>query len=275
MASIPKKVQARLVDGIKKYQPIIKSLCDRDVNEADTVTLITDILEDVFGYDKYSEVSREHAIRGTYVDLAVDIEGKLKFLIEVKAIGIDLKDAHIKQAIDYAVNKGVEWTILTNGQNWQVYKVVYAKPIDFELVLNLNFDQLNSRNQSDLEQLYLITREAIGKSSLDEFHSYKQATSKFAIAAVVLSDSVLSIIRRELKRLSKNIQVETDEIEGVIQNEIIKREIINNEKFVDAKKKVKKASNKTLRQVSESKPQDEKKENIDDTESNIIQMKEQ
>ncbi len=66
MASIPKRVAERLVAGIKKYQPILASAKARDVGEADTVTIIKDMLADVFGYDKYSEVTSEFSIRGTY-----------------------------------------------------------------------------------------------------------------------------------------------------------------------------------------------------------------
>jgi hypothetical protein len=40
------------------------------------------MLAGVFGYDKYSEVTSEFAIRGTYCDLAIKIDGALKTLIE-------------------------------------------------------------------------------------------------------------------------------------------------------------------------------------------------
>ncbi len=43
-------------------------------------------------------------IRGTIYDLAVKLDGALALLIEVKAIGLDLKDQHIKQAVDHAAN---------------------------------------------------------------------------------------------------------------------------------------------------------------------------
>lgn len=61
----------------------------------------------------------EHAIRGTYCDLAVRIDGKLAFLLEVKAVGLDLKDQHVKQSVDYAANQGCEWVVLTNGIEWR------------------------------------------------------------------------------------------------------------------------------------------------------------
>ncbi len=111
MASIPKKAAERLVAGIKKYQPILASAKARDVGEADTVTIVKDMLAEVFGYDKYSEVTSEYAIRGTYCDLAIKTDGTLQTLIEVKAIGLELKDPHVKQAIDYAANQGVDWVL--------------------------------------------------------------------------------------------------------------------------------------------------------------------
>lgn len=59
MASIPKKVVERLIAGIKHFQPILLAAKSRDVGEADTVTIVKDMLADVFGYDKYAEVTSE------------------------------------------------------------------------------------------------------------------------------------------------------------------------------------------------------------------------
>src|SRR3972149_8429511 len=138
MPNVPKKVADRIAANLKIFQPILTSARDRDVNEADTLIIVTDILSAVFGYDKYSEISREHAIRGTYCDLAIKVGNDLRFIIEIKAVGLDLRELHVKQAIDYAANKGTDWAILTNGIVWQVYKVTFSKPIDKELVLELN-----------------------------------------------------------------------------------------------------------------------------------------
>src|SRR5262245_27112828 len=102
--AIASKVADRLAVGLKRYQPILTGAKSRDVNESDTSVIVSDVLADVFGYDKYSEVTRELCVRGTYCDLATRIDGKFQLLIEVKAIGLDLKDAHVKQAVDYAAN---------------------------------------------------------------------------------------------------------------------------------------------------------------------------
>lgn len=155
MGSVPKKVAERLVAGLKQYQPVLASAKARDVNEADTVTIIKDMLADVFGYDKYSEVTSEHAIRGSYCDLATKLDGIVATLIEVKAIGLELKTQHIKQAVDYAANKGVDWVLLTNGIAWKVFRIQFTKPIEQELVVDLDFSKLSYRSNHDIEMLYL------------------------------------------------------------------------------------------------------------------------
>ena len=96
MATIPKRVSERLIKQTRKFQKVLKSALARDVNESDTVAIITDMLSIVFGYEKYSEITSEFSIRGTYCDLAVMVDGDIKFLIEAKAIGLELKDSHLR-----------------------------------------------------------------------------------------------------------------------------------------------------------------------------------
>src|ERR1043166_6132049 len=185
---IPSRVAERLAAGLKRFQPIFASAKSRDVNESDTSMIITDVLAEVFGYDKYSEVTRELTIRGTHCDLATRIDGKFQMLIEVKAVGLDLRDAHAKQAVDYAANQGVEWVALTNGVIWKVFRVIFSKPIETEIVLEFDFLTLNHKSPAHLESLYLLTRESMMKSGLYAYHDHLQATNKFYLAAVVLRD---------------------------------------------------------------------------------------
>jgi hypothetical protein len=255
MASIPKKVAERLVSGLKRYQPILAAAKARDVGETDTVTIIKDMLADVFGYDKYSELTSEYAIRGTFCDLAVKLDGKLSTLIEVKAIGIDLKEQHVKQAVDYAANQGVDWVLLTNGNRWCVYHVLFTRPIQTELVVDIDFSVLSARSDADIELLYLWCKEGWQRSALGDFHTQKQALSRFFLGAMVLSDSVLDVIRRELRRVSPDVRIDTEQIRSVLANEVIKREVMEGEKAEVAKKKISKALSKASRAAVAAKEQ--------------------
>jgi len=244
--SIPARVSERLAAGVKRFAPILASAKARDVNESDTSMIVTDVLAEIFGYDKYSEVTRELCIRGTFCDLATRIDGKFQMIIEVKAIGLELKDSYVKQAVDYAANQGIEWVALTNGNLWKVFCVIFAKPIDAELVLDIDLLQLNPKSAHDLESVYLLTRESMLKSGLYAYHDHLQATNKFYLAAVMLSDPVLETVRRELRRLS-DAKVEIAELREALKQEVIKREVLEGEKADLARKKVAKAAGKMLR----------------------------
>ena len=127
MAAISKRVSERLAKQIRRFQKILKSARDRDINEADTVVIVRDMLADLFGYDKFTEITSEYAIKGTFCDLAIKLDGKIKFLIEVKAIGLNLKENHLRQAIGYGAMHGIQWVVLTNGVDWEIYKVNHPR----------------------------------------------------------------------------------------------------------------------------------------------------
>lgn len=259
MAKIPAKVTERISMGIKRFQPILAAAKARDVGESDTVTIIVDMLAEIFGYDKYSEITSEFAIRGTYCDLAIKLDGALQTLIEVKAIGIELKEAHVKQAIDYAANQGVEWVVLTNGLSWRVYKVTFSKPIDQELVIEIDFANLSPKNAKDIESQYLFCKEGWIKSVLGDYHTQKQALSRFYLGAMLLSDPVLQIIRRELRRVSPDVKVETEEIKVVLSSEVIKREVLEGDKATEAKRRI----NRAVAKQAKAKASDDEKQAAD------------
>ncbi len=245
--SIPKKVVKRIQDTLKQYQSVLELQRSRDVSEADTVTVVKDVLSDVFGYDKYADLTGEHAIRGTYCDLAVQFNNKLHLLIEVKAIGMALNERHVKQAVDYAANQGVEWVVLTNGTEWILYHVLFKKPIDKEEIVRFDLLQMNARQEEHLERLFLLSKEGVTKSVLTEFRDRKDATNRFMVAAILLnSESVISAIRREVRRVSE-IMVDADTITRVLRDQVIKRDALEGDSAADAARRYARKGEKSRR----------------------------
>jgi hypothetical protein len=254
MANIPQKVADRITAGIKKFQPILTSARDHDCGEADTVRIITDMLSEIFGYDKYTEITSEKCIRGTYCDLAIKIDDVAQALIEAKAINQDLREGFVKQAVDYAANapEGIDWVLLTNGLVWRVYRVLFSKPIDRELVVEINFLSLDYHaNSPDIEMLFLFSKESWAKSALNDYYDQKQALSKFSIAAVLLTDPVLTLVKRELKHVSPDVKIDIDQIREVLTQEVLKRDVVDCEKAEQASKKIAKAANKAMKNKTE------------------------
>ena len=241
MANITAKTKERLIAGIKKFQPILSKCLDKDINESDTVTIIADMLTEVFGFDKYTEVTSEFAIKKTFCDLAVKVDNKVKMLIEAKAIGLSLKDDHTKQAIDYGANSGIDWVALTNGITWKIYKVIFSKPIERELVYEFDFTQLSHKKASDIEMLFYLTRESLMKSAgsnLDDLRSQKQLVNRFMVGQMLLSDTVLDTIRKVYKKMSPELKLQNEDIREIVEHEVIKRDVLDDEKAVAAKRQI-------------------------------------
>lgn len=241
MTTIPNKVQLRLTAGLKKFQNIVANAKAKDINESDTVVIITDILAELFGYDKYSEITSEQAVKKTWCDLGIKIDGKFNFIIEVKAAGLELKDDHIRQAVDYGSNMGVDWIILTNGTTWKLFKVLFAKPVAHELVYEFDLTKLNPKKEGDLELLYCVCRESLGKSVLETYHAQKQNLSRFFIGQIILTEPVLDAIKKTLKKVVPDVKVSNYEIQAIIESEVLKREVFEGDKATEAKKKITKA----------------------------------
>jgi predicted type IV restriction endonuclease len=245
--AISNRVRDRVVNGLRRLAPIIAQQKTRDVSEADTVTLVKDILSDVFGYDKYAELTSEHAIRGTFCDLAIRLEEKLVELVEIKAVGIALDDRHVKQGVDYAANQGIEWVILTNGVVWRLYQVVFAKPIDKRLLLEIDLLNIDPKKEDQLEKLYLFSKEGFSKGAHIELRDRQDASSRYMIAALLLNnESVIATIRRELRRVV-DVGVDEDVILHVLREEIIKRETLEGPQAEHAIRRVSRREDRPLR----------------------------
>lgn len=263
MVPIPNKVVDRFNKTIGRFQSILKNAKDRDINESDTVVIVSDIICEVFGYDKYSEITREYAIKGTYCDLAIKTNGEVQYLIEVKSIGTELKETHLRQIVNYGANYGVPWIVLTNGIHWIIYRIKFEKPIGYEVVASFNFLEVNPKKSSDREILFLMCKEGLTKSVLEVYFNRIQSINKYVMGAILLSDASVSLIKRELKNISGGVKVEDEEIRNILMNEVLKREIVESEQLTKTLQKLKKiAVKKEKPKKKEDEQQNEQKTEI-------------
>lgn len=245
--SISKRVGSRIASQMKRYQTILADAKNRDVSESDTVVIVVDMLADVLGYKKYTEITTEHSVRGTYVDLAVKVGNDVRFLVEAKAIGVSLKDNHVKQAVDYGANLGIEWVVLTNAVEWQIYKVHFKQPIDKTLVVEFNALETSPKAPQVIECLGNLSREEFEQSSMTTFYLERQVNSKFSVAAMLLGDAMLNSLRREIRRVSPRSKVDVDELKGLLQTEVLKRDVFDGDEAKQAADFLKKALRSAMR----------------------------
>lgn len=253
MYKIPKKEADAIQAALSKFQKVLEIAKARDLNESDTVSIISDMLAEIFGYDKYLEVTSEFAIRGTFCDLAIKVNNKIEYLIECKSIGTQLKDAHMKQAVDYGANQGVNWVILTNGMVWKLYKIRFEQPIAADLVYEFNITALSPRSEDAKALLYILHRTAIEKEYRRVHYEKTQLINPYTIAQIMLSEAVISAARKEIRRIADDMKLESDEISKMLTSSVLKRDLVDSEEAKAAEKLITKLNKKAQKKAEPEK----------------------
>ena len=198
--------KTRISNSIKKLNKPTLLLKEKDALEADTRHLVTDILVDALGYDKYENLTAEFAVKGDFADYGIRIDKQLEAFIEVKRISQKLSPSHLRQVESYALKEGVQWAILTNAQVWQAYHVTPVKGQQSEVTLIFEVDILDEtlKPSAKTELLFIISKEGLSKGRLAEYLSAQNAVSPKTLKPILLSDDVLAAVRKEIKKKTKH-----------------------------------------------------------------------
>nr|DAP05179.1 MAG TPA: type I restriction enzyme R protein [Caudoviricetes sp.]DAR37428.1 MAG TPA: type I restriction enzyme R protein [Caudoviricetes sp.] len=181
-----------------------------NADESTARLMVNSLLNTVLGYTLIDEIKTEHMIRGTYADYVIQLNKKIHFIVEVKATSIDLNERHLKQAVDYAANEGVDWVILTNGRSIELYRVIFEKPIRSQRIFSYDLTNLSTIRTASRHLAYL-TKRAILKGELDVYWRRFDALTDDNIRKAVLSPEVVKALRLQIKRKS-NINFSDNEV---------------------------------------------------------------
>ena len=210
--------------AVKKFAKPLQNLLDRDANEGDTRLVVTDLLCEGLGYDKFRDLTTEYMVKQDFADYGVRIDKQLVGFIEVKRISQKLNERHLRQVQMYAVNEGVEWMILTNGQVWRAYHLTGGLPVRVDMAFEV--DLLGPEPVAEkAEKLFYLHREALKRRRIDDLWKHRAATSPEALLDILLSDTVLDAIRKEVKR-NTGISTTVQDLATVLRTEVVDRKLI-------------------------------------------------
>ena len=183
---------------LRKILPHLLKAKKDNLNEADTCTLICEILQSVLDYDPLHDISREVTIKEGRADFAVKLDGAVKFIVEAKAAGVTLRARHIGQAERYAAEGNIPWVLVTNGLTWHLYHLTFDEGIEYETVfsVDLSVDELPKA----AEIISLLHKKSIAKDELDEFWKKRAALGPGSIAKALFTEDMLRRVRREIRR---------------------------------------------------------------------------
>lgn len=168
------------------------------LNEADTRIMTNSFLTEILGYRELEEIKTEYRIKSEYADYVIQLKRKKHFVVEVKSIELDLDEKHLRQSLLYAANEGIDWILLLNGREVQLYRVNFSKPISTTLIFKIDF-----MNSDDLkkapELLWNLTKRAIERGELEDFWKRTNALNPTNLAKLLYSEEIVKRLRNDLK----------------------------------------------------------------------------
>jgi hypothetical protein len=231
----------KMLGALKDYKKRYLSKNIGDLDESGTRIMINTFLTSILGYLELEEIKTEFMIKGTYADYIVQVGGKRHFLVEVKAFSLDLSDKHLRQAVNYGANEGIEWAVLTNGRQFQFYRILFEKPISERLVFEIDFTAEGYDVKRAAELLTYFHRDAVVKNSLTGLWSRYTALEPTGLAGLLFSPHVVTFLKKELKTKYET-KFEDDEIIEALTEVVcvaIPAEKLKIPKFKPVKKKEK------------------------------------
>jgi len=218
---IPPKIATQIAEGLDRYRKPLRDARARNATEGDTGLLVHSMLADVFGYDRFTEVTSEFKIKGQFADFVTKNGDRLVSIIEVKAIGLKLNEQHLFQAAGYAAREGVEWVVLTNAIQWDLYRVEFSQPVNIFRVLSL--DCLDG--QPSPEAVAYLHKWGMQKGLAEAEWQRQTALSAANIVKAVLSEEVLRAICSQVRKAT-SLRVDAGEMRERIIEDVIRTGLV-------------------------------------------------
>ncbi len=216
------QIRGRITDGIRKYSRIVAQARQRGMNDRDTSDIIKAMLGDMLGYDPFFDVTTEISVRGR-ADHAVLLEGKLEFLVVVKAIGIAPNAAHLVRLTGIHTPPYAEWVVLTNADTWACYRLGVGNDRHAELVFRAALgDPKTIEEQATL--FFLLSKEGVEQDALSRYWERTRVLNPGRLTAMLLSDEVLGLLKRELMRTA-NFRTDQQTIMDLLLREVIRPDV--------------------------------------------------
>lgn len=126
-------------------------------NETRTRMQLIDPLLHVLGWDVSNPrcVTPEFKVSDGWADYALLREdGKPAAMVEAKKLDEPLKSTHRAQMLKYAIELGIPYTGLTDGNHWELYSVFQPVPMEEKQILNVSI--LDTKSHESALKLLLL-----------------------------------------------------------------------------------------------------------------------
>jgi hypothetical protein len=197
-----------LQNAIAQVRERIRRNAGQSIGETNTKNTLIDPILRGLGWDteELEEVNREYKRRPSDnpVDYALFLLRTPSLFVEAKALGQNLNDPKwANQVISYAVVSGVEWVVLTDGNEWRTYNSHATVPVEEKLFRSIRLDDPEANAEGTLR---LLSKAQMREKSIDVLWKahFVDRQIKAAIEAMFGAEpdrSLVSLLRKRAPSL--------------------------------------------------------------------------
>ena len=136
---------------------------------------------------------------------------------------------------------------------WEMHRVSLEEKVHNERIFSIDFSDINVNKKDQHELLYLLCKRGVQNNLIGDYYEYRQSVNRYTIGALLVTDSVINAVRKELKKFKDGIKVDSDEIGEIIRSEVIKREVLESDAGMEADKQLTKFLKKQEREKAKTK----------------------
>ena len=115
-------------------------------------------------------VELEYSAGGGRADYALKSNARVIAVIEAKSLGKSLEQKELEQVLQYAVGRGIPYMGVTNGDEWRMYDVFEAKPIEEKIIMQFRLSGTSSHEVALKSLLMWCPNMTSGSAPVDANH---------------------------------------------------------------------------------------------------------
>lgn len=189
----------------------------KGLNEASTKTTLIEPVLRALGWDPEDVETVQHEFRvrprDNPVDYALLVMREAKLFVEAKALGRELEDHKLfKQIMSYAGVAGVEWIVLTDGNEYRIYNAHASVPIDQKLLMSV---RLSDSTPMAEQLLSVLARDQLQTKRIEALWRSNFVDRKVQTALEKFFDPEGMVLLNHIRNGAKDLT--TDEVRGSLR----------------------------------------------------------
>jgi len=179
------------------------------IGEQNTKSSLIEPILEALGWDIHDADEVHHEFKPTPKDNPVDYALKLmrkpRLFVEANGLGENLSDHKwIRQVLGYAAMAGVEWCVLTDGDEIRFYNATAPVTAEDKLFWSIRLSQVSTHEAA--KTLRIISRANMGENLLEElwagFFTDREVRDSLVELIGSADTKLVGLLRSKVRRLS-------------------------------------------------------------------------